>query len=53
MTGDDLPGMPDVPSQVVSALRKDASQININRDLNGLKSGRGIAFGTRGRCDYR
>ncbi len=46
MMGDDLPGSPAPPSEVMNNLKEDPSELD-DRDLNLLTSGKGLAFGTR------
>jgi hypothetical protein len=45
MLGDDIPGSPPPPLEVSSYLSQKGESYNYMRDLNGLQSGRGIAFG--------
>ncbi len=47
MTGDDLPSMAPPPAILGSLLDIDVSELDSNRDLALLKSGRGFAFGCR------
>jgi hypothetical protein len=46
MMGDDLPGSPPPPPMVANLLGVNASKLDYTRDLNKLKSGKGMAFGS-------
>ncbi len=46
MMGDNLPGSPPPPHFVANILGIDASKLDYTRDLNMLKSGKGLAFGS-------
>lgn len=45
MAGDGLPGSPPPPPIVAEILGLDVSVLDYTRDLNGLKAGKGFAFG--------
>ncbi len=46
MSGDDLPGSPPPPDIVAEILGVDVTKLDYTRDLNRLKSGKGLAFGS-------
>ncbi len=51
MTGTQLEGSPPPPQEVADILGLDIQQLDYMRDENGLRSGRGFAFGTDFRVD--
>lgn len=46
MSGDNIPGSPPPPDIVANLLGVDASKLDYTRDLNSLKAGKGLAFGS-------
>lgn len=51
MTGTQLEGSPPPPQEVADILGVDIQELDYMRDENGLKSGRGFAFGTNFKVD--